>query len=259
MTEPASFKELDRAIGAALDADTTNFFELAKLLGLDPKQDFAGADLSGTDLSGGDLSSANFAGTNLKGANLASANLRGAILTNANLSGANLAPRALTLIYALKRSRALARALSLTPARDLTLDFDHGRAFVHDLTHDLTALARDVAPDVARALARALVHANALEQAFFLDLFGARTHARARDHARALCGDLTRARSLLRGANLRGADLLGANLLGASVEGAIMTDCQGLSSAEIAYFKNQGAIFEEALGDHSAVYSPVPR
>jgi nitrogen regulatory protein PII-like uncharacterized protein len=38
MAEPASFEALDRVIGAALDAKTTNFFELAEMLGLDPKQ-----------------------------------------------------------------------------------------------------------------------------------------------------------------------------------------------------------------------------
>jgi len=89
MVEPAAFEELDRAIGAVLDAETTDFFELAAMLGLNPKQDFAGADLSGTDLSRGDLSFADFTGTNFRGANLGSANLQGAILKNADLSFAN--------------------------------------------------------------------------------------------------------------------------------------------------------------------------
>lgn len=50
-----SFEELEQAIGQVLDAETTNFFKLAEMVGLDPKQDFAGADLSGTDFSQANL------------------------------------------------------------------------------------------------------------------------------------------------------------------------------------------------------------
>lgn len=85
MVEPASFEALDQAIDRVLDAETTNFFEIAEMLGLDPKQDFAGADLSGTDFFEGNLAGANFVETDLRGANFAYAKLQGANLTDANL------------------------------------------------------------------------------------------------------------------------------------------------------------------------------
>ncbi|MDA0673152.1 MAG: pentapeptide repeat-containing protein [Cyanobacteria bacterium] len=84
MTEPASFEKLEQQIEAVLEAETTDFFELAEIVGLDPKQDFVSADLSGVDLSGKDLSYANFTGANLQGANLSHANLEGTDFTGAN-------------------------------------------------------------------------------------------------------------------------------------------------------------------------------
>ena len=66
-------------------SETKDFFELAKIAGLDTAEDFVGTDLSGVNLSG-----ANLSGINLRSANLFSANLVGANLVGANLSGANL-------------------------------------------------------------------------------------------------------------------------------------------------------------------------
>jgi Pentapeptide repeats (8 copies) len=88
--------DLDKAIEQVIDGNSDDFMEIARTLGLDPKVDLAGADLSrvtialGSDLSGADLSTTNLSGTNLSGANLSGANLSGADLSSANLNGANL-------------------------------------------------------------------------------------------------------------------------------------------------------------------------
>ena len=140
MVEPAAFEELDRAIGAVLDAETTDFFELAAMLGLNPKQDFAGADLSGTDLSRGDLSFADFTGTNFRGANLGSANLQGAILKNADLSFANLSSVEIKANRdRARRPRAFVRARRL---RDIGRDI--GRAFARGILLTLTFNGADL-------------------------------------------------------------------------------------------------------------------
>lgn len=72
------------------DADTTNFFVLAQILGRDPKTEYAGADLSYTDLSGADFQDADLSNTNLAGADLSGSNLTNADLSGANLENANL-------------------------------------------------------------------------------------------------------------------------------------------------------------------------
>lgn len=83
-------QELENTIQRILDAETDNFFELAIMLGRDPKQDLAGADLHDCDLSNGDLQGANLRKTDLTNANLSGTNLRNADLTGANLTGTNL-------------------------------------------------------------------------------------------------------------------------------------------------------------------------
>jgi UDP-N-acetylglucosamine 1-carboxyvinyltransferase len=87
--------EFQSLIRSLEDSDTNNFYDLATLLGRDPKKDYAGADLSSTDLSGGDLRYANLSYTdlsraNLSGCDLSHADLSGADLTNANLANAIL-------------------------------------------------------------------------------------------------------------------------------------------------------------------------
>ena len=90
MSEKTSFEqEMEKIIQLVKEAETDNFFELAKILGRNPKKDFAGADLHNCDLSGGDLRRADLRRTNLSSANLKGAKLRGADLSFADLSGAN--------------------------------------------------------------------------------------------------------------------------------------------------------------------------
>lgn len=72
------------------DTETEDFFELARLLDLDPIRDFAGADLSSTNLENGNLAEANLCEADLSGANLSNANLSRANLSFADLSGSNL-------------------------------------------------------------------------------------------------------------------------------------------------------------------------
>ena len=93
-------KEIENIIQRVQKAETDNFFELAKMLGRDPKKDYAGANLHKCDLSNGDLqgailrqtdlSNANLSGTDLSGADLSGADLSGADLSGAYLSGADL-------------------------------------------------------------------------------------------------------------------------------------------------------------------------
>ncbi|MGO9607346.1 MAG: pentapeptide repeat-containing protein [Candidatus Binataceae bacterium] len=104
VTVPA--EQIDRIVSAG----DGNLLSLAKAAELDPKTDFAGADLKNLDLdnevldefnfSHADLSnvslknaslrSVNFSAANLTGANLTGANLTGATVSSANLSLANL-------------------------------------------------------------------------------------------------------------------------------------------------------------------------
>ena len=90
MNEQTSFEqEMEKIIQLVKEAKTDNFFELAEILGRNPKKDFAGADLHNCDLSGGDLRGADLRRTNLSSANLKGAKLRGADLSFADLSGAD--------------------------------------------------------------------------------------------------------------------------------------------------------------------------
>ncbi len=103
---------LEQQIEEVLAAKIENFLELAKLAGLNPLVDFAGANLLGVSLEGIDLSNANlegislrgallndvdFSGANLSRANLAGADLSGALLSDANLENADLHRASLAL------------------------------------------------------------------------------------------------------------------------------------------------------------------
>ncbi len=84
------FEGFQALIQAVEAADTDNFYELVRILELDPRKDLIEADLSETDLSNGYLSFADLHGANFSSANLSNADLRGANLQNANLQNANL-------------------------------------------------------------------------------------------------------------------------------------------------------------------------
>lgn len=264
MAEPNSFEELDQEIGNVLDAKTTNFFELAERLKLDPKQDFAGADLSGTDFFRGNLVGANFVETNLCGANFAYANLQGANLTNANLgvlpSSYPARPQELNDLIAHYLVRARANVLTLHRVllegvleHTLTCELVRARACARLLAY---ALGRVQALD--SPLNRAHVYARALMLNSTLDSIRRLMHDNARV-VRALIFDSTRVfdhaltRDLIRtiggGASFYGANLTGVTLGSANVEGAIMIGCTGLSSSETAELERRGAIFDSSPGD----------
>lgn len=188
MVEPASFEELDQAIGKVLDAETTNFFKLANLLGLDPKQDFAGADLSGTDFFEGDLAGANFAGTDLRSANLAFTNLQGANLTNAHLGISRftylpitqknnyvIEDRNLDSVFA--SASVLYSAIDrVIDSLDIDIDIDINRALASARSH---AHALCSTLDIARTLNIDRTSIIAFNIARAIDLSSARVHARA--------------------------------------------------------------------------------
>ncbi|AFZ45326.1 pentapeptide repeat protein [Halothece sp. PCC 7418] len=78
-----------------IDAESNDFLELCEIADLNPRLDFAGANLRGTTLRGLDLNGANWSRVNLRGAELTDAdlsqgNLQGAKLSGADLSGAYL-------------------------------------------------------------------------------------------------------------------------------------------------------------------------
>ena len=82
--------EFTKVVQYITKAQTNNFFELADMLGQNPKTDFAGANLKEVNLSGGDLRGANLRQADLSGADLSQTDLSGADLTKADLSHANL-------------------------------------------------------------------------------------------------------------------------------------------------------------------------
>lgn len=90
MNKYKSIDEFKKTVQRITEAETNDFFELAEMLGRDPKTDLAGADLSEVDLQGGDLEGANLRCTDLSRADLSNVNLIGADLSRANLRGANL-------------------------------------------------------------------------------------------------------------------------------------------------------------------------
>ncbi|MDR9403403.1 MAG: pentapeptide repeat-containing protein [Halothece sp. Uz-M2-17] len=78
-----------------IQADSNDFLELCEIANLNPRLDFAGANLRGTTLRGLDLNGANWSRVNLRGAeltdvDLSQSNLQGAKLSGADLSGAYL-------------------------------------------------------------------------------------------------------------------------------------------------------------------------
>ena len=78
-----------------VNSDSNDFLELCEIAELNPRLDFAGANLRGTTLRGLDLSGANWSRANLRGAELtdvdfSQGNLQGAKLSGADLSGAYL-------------------------------------------------------------------------------------------------------------------------------------------------------------------------
>ncbi|MBD2387250.1 pentapeptide repeat-containing protein [Cylindrospermum sp. FACHB-282] len=98
-------RKIQQQVKQLRQAKTDNFCELVKSGGLNPAEDFAGANLAGvngvacnlsgfnlsnTDLNAADLSRADLSNANLRGANLRSAQLNRADLEGANLSNALL-------------------------------------------------------------------------------------------------------------------------------------------------------------------------
>jgi uncharacterized protein YjbI with pentapeptide repeats len=90
MPDEEFLREAQNLIQRVLEAETSNFVEIAKIAGINLKEDLVGADLSGFDLSNADLSNADLSNAKLVGTNLSYANLRHANLSNTNLKNANL-------------------------------------------------------------------------------------------------------------------------------------------------------------------------
>lgn len=65
-----NFQKLQDLFQQVVEAETEDFLELVKIAGLNPAEDFAGANLSGANLSNADLSNADLSGANLYNANL---------------------------------------------------------------------------------------------------------------------------------------------------------------------------------------------
>ena len=87
--------DLLHMIETLANKDSNEFLELCEIAQLNPRLDFAGANLRGTTLRGLDLNGANWSRVNLRGAELtdvdfSQGNLQGAKLSGADLSGAYL-------------------------------------------------------------------------------------------------------------------------------------------------------------------------
>jgi uncharacterized protein YjbI with pentapeptide repeats len=201
-----------------------DFWELARLSGLNPLRDFAksnlkgtllaqaylseaflheanlsrakliNADLSGADLSRADLSVALLVGALLVGANLSGANLSGTVLLNADLSGADLS------------------------GADLSGAFLNGANLSGANLHK---------SDLSGAnLPRANLSGAGLSEANLIN------------------------------ADLSDADLSGADLYGAVVENTRFLFGRGISSELKRDLQNRGAIFDDAQGDRGRVLVP---
>jgi hypothetical protein len=92
-------QEAEDIIHTIIDAETTNFIEIAEIADINLKEDLVGANLSGFDLSNADLSDAELSNVNLSNANLSNADLSDADLSDANLSNANLSNANLSNAY----------------------------------------------------------------------------------------------------------------------------------------------------------------
>ena len=95
-----------------INANTDDFLDLAKIANLNPKIDFAGANLTATNLKGLDFSKSNFFRANFRGADLtdidlSESNLEGVKLNGVDLSGAYLANINLKQSYCYNASFAL--------------------------------------------------------------------------------------------------------------------------------------------------------
>ncbi|MEP0873090.1 pentapeptide repeat-containing protein [Trichocoleus desertorum AS-A10] len=272
MADLTSFEQLEQAIGDVLDAQTTEFFKLADMLGLDPTQDFVGADLSDTDFSSEYLAGANFTGTDLRGADLERAKLQGANFTNADLGvlPSSYLARLKEINYLIINARDLAIERAHTLARDfdddMTSGFPSTSYFAIDSYADPLAVERALAFAVALECTRALVLDLALVLDRVLDsVINLALGLDDLDEIRALerngvymrwdppyptsdhRSECIRAIGL--GANLYRANLTGVVLDGANVEGALMIGCTGLSSSQITDLKRRGAIFDIPIDD----------
>lgn len=288
MTNPSSFQEIEQAVDAVLDAETTHFLELAEMMELDPKTDFTGADLSGCDFSSTDLRDANFQSTNFQGANFEVSPLSTRYIPARALAIAREGSLALDLAFWSTSSLGIAYGLAISldslNARVLDLDLDLDRALAFDLDRtrlrvldpdlDLDCafdLARTLASDSVRALDRALDLDRDLDRDIALDR--ARARALALDFDRDLVDRTISQFNLAKayahscklvlarhGADLSGADLSGADLSAAKVNGAIMTGCQGLSPEAIEDLERRGAIFNDEDREPAFVIAPfAPR
>ncbi|MEP0803663.1 pentapeptide repeat-containing protein [Funiculus sociatus] len=189
-------------------AEALDFLAHAKMLGINPSEDFAKADLSGINLRSADLSNADLNHTNLSDAdltfadlsraNLESANLAGACLCNANLRDADL------------RGANLSRA------------------------------------DLRTKMPRANLSGANLESANLYSAYLPNAKLVAADLSGATLSDADLSGANLSRANLQNADLKRTNLSGANVENARLIGALGLSEAMKLELKQRGAIFDDS-------------
>lgn len=132
MSNEDFFQSIEKVIKEILEADTTDFHELAEIVSLDPSEDFSGSklshvsisnahlegyDFSEADLTGADLSRSILVNANFRNANLSQANFSSADLGNVDFSGANLSNA--------NFSRADLRGANLRKSRAKDADFSY--------------------------------------------------------------------------------------------------------------------------------------
>ncbi len=226
MPSELSYQQLQDLIQLVNEADTEDFFELAKIAGLNPINDFSGADLREVDLRSAQLAKANFINTDLSGAVLINANLDEARLIGAQLVSAVLTGATLT--------HADLVSANLTRANLLSTNFHNANLKRANLSQanlsnaDLCRADLTAATLTGANLGEAdLMHAN-LRRADLTgtDLSGASFYG-----------------SDLSNCDLRWADLSAINLTGATVVQALFGNNLGLSKEMYLDLRQRGAYF----------------
>lgn len=208
------------------EAKTADFFELARLAGLNPKEDFSGADLKWIDLRSAQLSRANFINTNLSGANLTNANLQEARLIGAQLMSAIMEGAILDYANLVNINM---QGANLVNASLVSADLTRANLTQADLSH--------------ADLQRATLTAAMLERVHLSEANLSHANLRRADLSKADLSGASLYSADLSNCDLRWANLSETNLVGATLTRAIFAENPGISKEETLVLRQKGAIF----------------
>ena len=226
MTSEQSLHQLQELIQRIANAETDDFFELAKLAGLSPVEDFSGAVLRNVDLRSAVLARANFINTDLSGAILINTNLE-----EARLIGAHLV---LAVLTGAKLDYAKLVSADLTDANLVGASLSNA-----DLTRAILAGA-----DLSHAdMRRANLTAATLCGACLCEVTLSHANLRRSDLSGTDLSGATLFGADLSNSDLRMADLSETNLVGTTVVRALFGANPGLSRETMLDLSSRGAAF----------------